>query len=256
VMANEGYESVSVRLPKSRCASTAQYIETVAQVCSTLPERPIVVGHSLAGGLAQQMLSTRRVPERYASHWPMQALLLCPVPAMLPATYFLFLLRLLFFEPIGLLLSALFVNPAYLVGGGDSACCRSLNRATRTLFTERNIASTTLPVPLESPALPIEDFHLGMAQYETFAYILTYLIFGFCRSSPANARVAIVGSRDDRIVRPWMHARTVRWWGEERARSVTVAGQGHMLGDAGWEHVATQCVDLLKWLMMSDNASV
>jgi hypothetical protein len=152
---------------------------------------------------------------------------------MLPLVWLIFTLRLLCVVPIGLLLTLLSLNPAIAVGGGY--CCRSLRRTVWTGFSNQAVPATTLPVQLGAPALPIVEYHAGVAPVETFLYTLHYLLLGCCRCRPpVDAHVAILGADGDRLVPQWMHQQTVKWWarGAGIAPPFTLArGQGHFLAD-------------------------
>ena len=69
--ADKGYRAMAVNLrghgnrstPKAlRFCSVADYVDDVASVADSLPTRPVVIGHSLGGGIVQKYLESHKAP--------------------------------------------------------------------------------------------------------------------------------------------------------------------------------------------------
>lgn len=69
--ADKGYRAVAVSLrghgnsPTSkplRACSIADYVDDVASVADSLPARPVVIGHSMGGGVVQKYLESHQAP--------------------------------------------------------------------------------------------------------------------------------------------------------------------------------------------------
>ena len=84
-------------------------------------------------------------------------------------------------------------------------------------------------------AEPFETFHADVSRVDSFLMVLAFLIFPCRFRRPPDARVCIIGTRDDRIATPSALAATGRDWGVEPR---VLSGLGHFLADPGWESTA------------------
>jgi pimeloyl-ACP methyl ester carboxylesterase len=212
VMARAGYRAVAVsrrgRLgvgpERAEGLRFADYLDDTMRVLDALGERPIVVGHSLGGLLAQKVAEAGRAEAI--------ALLSPAPPGMLTAQ----LVALPAFLPM---------LPKILLGSALVPKCTTCDA----------IALNCMPVERRKSAHEKLVHESGAAYRE--------LVFGSIRvdSSRVRCPVYVTGGAEDRIVSQSLLRSTARRYGVE---PVVLQDHGHwLLEEPGWELIATAVAD-------------
>lgn len=193
-----------------RWTSIAEYVDDVASVAVTLPQPPIVIGHSLGGMVVQRYLEQHAAPA---------AVLMAPAPStgMVRSG-----LRLFRNEP------ALILKP--IVTRRVTSVLDDVERMQRILF---------------SPGTPRADVtrYAGLMGEESFL-AFAQLLYSRPTRHPARMRMLVVGTTDDAIIRPQDVERTARDWG---ATLRMFEGMGHdMMLDVKWKEVAGRMVEWMR----------
>ncbi|PJZ58312.1 alpha/beta hydrolase [Leptospira barantonii] len=186
-----------------RWNSIRNYVQDVEKIIGSLPQTPILIGHSMGGLVVQKTLEKTNAPK---------AVLLASVP---PHGVFRITLELLVKFPIKFLkvLGTLSLLPIV-----------EDKKIARELFFSK---------------LLNEDKALGYAskmQNESFLAFLDMLLF--CLPSPKKVKtpILVLGGEKDRFFVPWEVKRTAKAYQTE---AEIFSGMGHnMMLDAGWEKVA------------------
>jgi pimeloyl-ACP methyl ester carboxylesterase len=205
-LARRGWRSVAVarrgRLgvgpERARGVSIADYVEDSLRVLDALGERPVVIGHSLGGLIAQKLAELDRCRA---------GVLLAPAPAaMLTA------------QPVAVP-GLLPMVPKILLGRPVRPGCRSCER----------IALNRVP-PADRARIHDRLVHESGAVYRE-------MIFGTFKVDSAKVRVPLLvaSGAQDRIVSPALARWTAERY---RAELVMYEQHGHwLLEEPGWEHI-------------------
>lgn len=206
-----GGSSGRERLAGLRGYRLADYVDDVRRVADALPEPPILVGHSMGGGVVQKFLETLHVPG---------AVLLAAIP---PEGVFRTFLRVLRHQPLNALLSVL--------RGRILPLFATVERCRDALF---------------SAAMDDADVrrHLDRLQEESFRAFLDMLVL----DRPRPARVArvpllVLGAENDRLFSPDQIHDTARHYG---TTATILPGLAHdLMLDLLWPRAAEA---ILQWL--------
>jgi len=225
-LAQCGYTSVGLRVRKGPCTSPSVLLAQIESVALSLPEPPILIGHSFGGALVQLMLCRRpAASSAKLEHWPTRGILLASAPVASPGVYVLYLLRLLCVAPLGLIMTVLFFNPAFLVGGGWF--CRSESRLRSLGFvTAQDV------VTVRGRAEPFGAYHAGFVRGDSMLMVVIFLFHTCVFKAARGAEVRVIGTMEDKIAPPFTQRAIGRAWGVEPQ---LVRGVGHFLADEGWE---------------------
>ncbi len=222
-LADQGISSVSLSL-RGHAGSPAgigfnrlrmrDYVDDVAEVVAGLEDPPVVVGHSMGGGIVQMLLTRRDRPPVAG------AALLASMP---PRGVVRVTTQVATHTPGTFLLSNLTLNLGRLVATPDQV---------RALFF--------------TPRTP--DAVVGRAaarvQSESFRAFLDMLVLDRPRPVPVDVPVLVVGAGADPIFNAAEVAQTARAWGTD---PVTFDDIGHdVMLDDGWEQVADH---LAAWVL-------
>lgn len=187
------------------------YVDDLAGVVAGLEAPPVVVGHSMGGGVVQHLLAR---PDRPALAG---AVLLASMP---PRGVVRVTAQVAATTPATFLMSNLTLNLGRLVATPDQV---------RDLFFT---PSTPASVVVDATA---------RVQSESFTAFLDMLALDRPRPAPVDVPVLVLGAGQDRIFTRAEVAQTARAWETE---PVMIEDIGHdMMLDAGWEQVADQVAD-------------
>ncbi len=191
---------------KAMGLSIADYVDDTLAVIATLKERPIVIGHSLGGLIAQKIAELGRAEA---------AVLICSAPAaMLPA------------QPVAL--------PVYLPMMPKILTGRPMMPGPNGCST---IALNKMPAA-ERPAIHRQLVHESGSVYRE-------MIFGAYKVDFAkiSCPVMVIGGREDRIVAPKVVEWTAKQLG---VPARVYDGHAHwLLAEPGWQAIATDVADFL-----------
>lgn len=196
----------------------ADYAEDVARVIASLPEAPVLVGHSMGALVVQKAL---------ARGAPIDALVLaCPVPSygLLPSTFSLALAR-----------PALFASLNAVAGGG---------RASATALGEALFAKPPEPARLERHYRRMQrESRRALLDMTGWGLPLPWLGWGAPR-----APTLVLGAEHDALIPAAQAQGAARTLAAEYRE---LAGMGHaIMLDAGWEAAAQAIAD---WLAARDS---
>lgn len=202
---------------RARGLTIADYVEDTLKVIAAIGERPVIVGHSLGGLIAQKIAELGKAEAM---------VLLAPAPAAkLPA------------QPVALPVY-LPMMPRILAGipmmPGPNGCSTiALNRVPEA----------------ERPAMHAQLVHESGKVYRE-------MIFGTFKIDFAKVKcpALVVGGRDDRIVAPQLVEWTANKLG---VAARIYEGHAHwLLGEPGWEKIAADAVAWLEGLRSGRTAPV
>jgi len=194
-----------------RWLRVADYVADVAQVASSLPATPVVIGHSMGGFVVQKYLEQHRPPA---------AVLMAPLPSAgaLGVT-----LRLAARHPGAFLKTNLTWRLWPLV-------------ATPELAREAFLSAST-------PAERVQEIFARL-QDESYRAFLDLLILDLPRTHLVETPLLVLGAGDDTIFTAAEMTATAQAYGTE---AVMFPGMAHdMMLESGWEKVAET---ILEWLI-------
>ncbi len=229
-LADQGVSTVSLSL-RGHAGSSAgvglnrlrmrDYLDDVAEVVAGLDSPPVVVGHSMGGGVVQKLLAQPDRPPVAG------AALLASMP---PRGVVRVTAQVARHSPGTFLLSNLTLNLGRLVATPEQV---------RALFF--------------TPSTPqaIVDAAAARVQSESYLAFLGMLAFERPRPKPVDVPVLVVGAGADPIFNASEVAQTAHAWGTE---PVMFDGIGHdLMLDDGWEPVADH---LAAWVLQAAAAGV
>jgi pimeloyl-ACP methyl ester carboxylesterase len=193
-----------------RWLRVADYVADVAQVASSLPATPVVIGHSMGGFVVQKYLERNR---------PRAAVLLAPLP---PAGALGVTLRLAARHPLAFLKSNLTWRLWPLV-------------ATPALAREAFLSASTPDARVQEIFARLQD--------ESYRAFLDLLVFDLPRTKLVETPMLVLGADKDTIFTPAEIAATARAYGAESGMFPHMAHD--MMLEGGWEAVAEK---ILAWL--------
>ena len=187
-----------------------EYVEDVAQVAATLPAPPVIIGHSMGGGVTQRYL------EKYPAKGGILLAALPPHGAW-GATW-----RTLRRQPLDFMLVNLKLSLYPLL--------RTLDRARHALFSH------------DAPAGCVGDCFERL-QDESYVAYLDMLLFARPRPKRVNKPALVLGAEKDALFGPNEVRATARAYGTE---AIIFPNMAHdMMLEEGWEEVAGR---MLAWL--------
>ncbi len=196
-----------------RWVSVADYVTDLVQVVKSLPQSPIIVGHSFGGFVLQKYLEDYDTPA---------AVLVAPAPARGGVR---FTLRALRAQPRDLLLTGVRMSPYHLV--------KTVDRAHAAFFSSH--------VPREQV-----ERHFARIQDESFRAYLDFLLFALPDTRRIRERgtpMLILGGAADRV----FPAREVAGLGDLYSADVTILPDlAHdIMLEPGWQTAADH---IIRWL--------
>lgn len=193
-----------------RWTRLAEYVADVAQVAGQLPQTPVVIGHSLGGGVVQKYLETHAAPA---------GILLASVP---PAGVLATTLRLAARHPLEFIKLNLTLSLFPLVATPRLAQDLLFSE---NLFEEKVIA------------------YAKRLQDESYLSFLDLLILNLARPQRVTTPILVLGATNDAIFHPNEIQATARAY---HTQAVIFPDMAHdMMLEAGWQKVADR---MLGWL--------
>lgn len=193
---------------KLRWHAMADYAEDVEQVVTSLPTPPIVVGHSMGGGVVQKYLEDHELPG---------AVLLAALPV---SGTFRFNLRMMLRHPIRYLRVNLFMTAWPVI-------------ETPALAREWFYSDS---VPDEQ----IQQHHLRL-QDEAFRAALDMLLLNLPKPEKVNTPMLVLAAENDQIFTVAEEQATAKAY---RTEAVVFPGMAHnMMSEPGWKKVADRIIE-------------
>jgi non-heme chloroperoxidase len=205
--------------PRLGTTSLIDYVDALSREIATLDEKPIVMGHSM-GGLLAQMLAERGLASA--------AVLLTPAP------------------PAGIFALKLSVIRSFLSLLGIWAFWR---KPIPTTFQEAVYSALHL-VPLQEQKIIFDQmaYESGRVIFEIGFWLMDSTHAARVDETRVNCPMLVIGAKEDRIV----PASVVRQVAKKYARVAThreFEGHAHwVVGEPGWEDIAGYAADWLQKL--------
>jgi pimeloyl-ACP methyl ester carboxylesterase len=194
-----------------RWTRIADYVADVAQIVSTLPTPPVVIGHSMGGLVAQKYLETHRAPA---------GVLLAAVP---PSGVLATALRILRRHPIEFVCANLTLSLYPIVG--------SVALSREAFF------SASMP---EAQARE----YFARLQDESYLGFLDMILFNLPQPKRVQSPMLVLGAGDDTIFHPNQIHTTARAYSTQ---AIIFSNMAHdMMLESGWEAVAERIAAWLK----------
>jgi pimeloyl-ACP methyl ester carboxylesterase len=192
-----------------RWYSAAQdYVADIAQVIETLPQPPILVGHSMGGYVVQKYLET---------HPAAAGVLLASVPV---SGLFGFACRFGLRHPWTFLKSQLLLNPWVIVETAELA---------QEAFFSTDMPATEI------------DRHFARLQQESFRVELETTLFNLPRPQRVKTPMLVLAAANDRVFSVAEEQATARAYGTE---AIVFPDMAHdMMLEPGWPQVADRILD-------------
>lgn len=242
LIAERGYDVHCLNLTQDGnwTSSYAKQIEVVQKYVAKLHGRPIIIGHSQGGTKVQNYLLAkagdgRQEEERRAAGAVFLSSSVLDYSACAPP-----IIRHMMSVP-----RALACTAACFLGGAEAACffggglLRHQLRTYMGMFNEETTATTILGgaaalVSLEQFGDALDGHEPGLTDFGSVEYgttpsEVTCITDG---GGGGGCQVLVLSGSRDRVVPAAMVVQNAEMWGTEPR---WVEGQGHELGDAGWE---------------------
>ncbi len=196
---------------KLRWHSMADYAADVEQVVSGLPRAPILVGHSMGGGVVQKFLETHQVPG---------AVLLASLPV---SGTWRFIMKIIRRYPMRFLRFNLLMSAWPIV---------ETPALTREWFYSEDVPEETI------------KRHFERLQDEAFRAALDMLLLNLPKPTRVKTPVLVLAGENDEIFSVPEEQATARAYGTE---AVLFPGMAHnMMSEKGWEQVAGSIIGWLE----------
>ncbi len=188
----------------------ADYVADVAQVVGQLPEKPVLVGHSMGGLVVQKYLEEQAVPA---------AVLLASVPVK---GVFQTTLRIARRHPLAFLKANLTWSLYPIIGTAELA---------RESFFSADIPPDKL------------NKYFSLLQDESYLAFLDMMLFNLPKPEKVSTELLVLGAEDDSIFHPDEIEATAKAYG---TRPEIFKGMAHdMMLEDKWKSVADR---IIKWL--------
>jgi len=192
----------------------ADYVADVAQVVGQLPEKPVMVGHSMGGLVVQKYLEEYTAPA---------AVLLASVPVK---GVFRTTLRIALRHPLAFMKANLTWSLYPLIGKP---------KLTREAFFSMDILPDTL------------NEYFGLVQDESYLAFLDMMLFKLPNPEKVSTELLIIGAENDTIFHPDEIQATAAAYNK---KPEVFKGMAHdMMLEDGWQTVADR---ILEWLGEKD----
>lgn len=200
----------SERPKRFRCMRISDYVADLAQAVDQLPEKPVLVGHSMGGLVVQKYLEENPLAK---------AVLLASVPVkgLLKSTF-----RVACRHFLTYLKASFTLSPYQIIGTPE---------LTKEAFFSKNIPQDTL------------NNYFSRMQDESYLAFLDMMLFNLVNPEKISTELLILGAKEDTILYPDEIEATAAAYG---TTSEIFKDMAHdMMLEAGWQAVADR---IIGWL--------